>query len=166
MRRWSGLLSSLFALLVIGAASPAPAIEDQPLPPSCEPSTEVAISARILSQSLDHGRGVVRVEVTVDTLVDIAAAGLRVSDGKGEDLVSPDLPMDVGPQPRNVRRRLSGTVDLPDGDAREIAFHLESEEASGTAYEGTALVRVDFDPAHQPILRGDVIEYRAHTRGR
>jgi len=137
-----------------------------PLPPACEPSAELTVGARVTSQLVDGGHGKLWVEIMVDSLVDLGASDMSFASKAGRSVQSEDLPSQLGPQGKETRRTIQGTIDLPDDAADEITFEVRGRDAAGKLFVARGIVKADFDPAHKPVLKGNVLEYQAQPQGR
>lgn len=165
-------------LILLLAAFPAVPAEAESEPRSCEPGTDVEMSAQVLSIAESGDEARVVIQLTLDPATSILAARIRgsiqpaatrprraVARDRQEPSVAP-IPDRVIPLAAGLRRRLLYEMTLPGGRSRDIFFSL-LQDGSGEPFPGaTAWVRLPLDPAERPERVGGVLQYRTRTEGR
>jgi len=163
--RESAAAFTIFACLTVLGSPAAWAAAEAASRPSCEPSGEVELHARILSQSLLSGGAEVRVELVLISLMDLRSARLSLAGAESGEVDASDLPAELGPRASGIRHKIGSTLKISSGRTREILFVIEGEDLAGVVRSASSQIRVELDPARLPVARGDVIEYRARAQG-
>jgi len=155
------------AVLLAGLA---PADDGHPTTPSIdsgqashEPADRVQMGPRILSRADHAGRARVLVEVTVASGLPIPPSHVTARRADGTVLMVREL---GGAIPARGLRKVVFDLDLERGRVHHVFFDLaanagEPRPGGPGPIWSTAYLRVNLDPAMEPVDRGDVLEYRA-----
>ena len=163
-RRWIPFAPLFLSGIIAMAGGPSGGPD---LAASCEPSGVLDVSARILSLTKERSGAKVLVEVTLlsrDDLESVEIHGSAAARGRRERRF--EIPERIDSLRGKTIHRVPYELELERGVEHHLYFTVRGEAPTGTPHETTAYLWVNLDPALEPEVRGNLIQYRARMSGR